>query len=86
MAPIATRSRRHAGLVITVHTPGRLPTLIDCRTTVALLESRVARLAPDDVDRWRDQLPALFARCDGNIRDCLRELYDRSCEDKPSTR
>lgn len=74
---LRSRSRRHAGLVVTVHTPGRLPTLIECRTNVALLESIVARLVPNDIDRWRDDLPALFTRHHGNIRECLRALYDQ---------
>lgn len=71
------RARRHAGLIITAHRPGRLPTLVDCRTTVALLESIVARLVPDDIDALRDDLPALFTKHRGNVRDCLRALYDR---------
>jgi hypothetical protein len=71
------RSRRQAGLIITTHVPGRLPTLIDCRTTVPLLASIVEQLVPGDGERLRDELPELFARHAGNIRLCLRELYDR---------
>ncbi|MBL8849862.1 MAG: hypothetical protein JNG89_09265, partial [Planctomycetaceae bacterium] len=71
------RAGRHAGLVVTLHRSGRLPTLIDCRTSSDLLESIVARLAPDDVDHLRGELPALFHRHQGNIRLCLRSLYDR---------
>lgn len=71
------RSHQHAGLIITTHTPGRLPTLIECRTTTPLLESIVAQLVPDDVARLSDDLPALFARHHGNLRLCLRELYDQ---------
>ena len=51
----------------------RLPTLIECRTKTALLESIVARLVPNDVERWRNELPALFTRHQGNIRKCLRD-------------
>lgn len=71
------RARQHAGLVVTTHRPGLLPKLADCRTTVPLLESIVARLVPDDIDDLRGDLPALFARHAGNLRLCLRELYDR---------
>jgi len=74
---LRSRSRFHAGLVITTHAPGRLPTLCECRTTAALLESLVAQLVPTDVDQLRLELPALFVRHAGNIRLCLRELYDR---------
>ncbi|MFO1096649.1 MAG: hypothetical protein U0992_25565, partial [Planctomycetaceae bacterium] len=91
LGPLAWRhfqyaARRCRGLIITAHTPGRLPTLINCSTTPALLESIVAELIPHDYDRWKGELPALFARHRGNIRDCLRELYDHYCEDQPSTR
>jgi len=72
------RSRQHAGLVITTHAPGRLPTLIECRTTLSLLASIVEQLVPADAASLRDALPELFARHDGNIRTCLRALYDRS--------
>lgn len=71
------RAGRHPGLIITTHRSGRLPTLIECRTSIALLESIVVRLAPDDMDELREDLPALFRRHDGNIRLCLRSLYDR---------
>lgn len=69
-------SRVHAGLVITTHAPGRLATLIECRTSVRLLEQMVAELAPEAIERLRPGLRALFARHAGNVRLCLRELYD----------
>jgi len=71
------RSRRQAGLIITTHAAGRLPTLIECRTTVTLLVSIVEQLAPGSGEGLRDELPELFVRHAGNIRLCLRELYDR---------
>lgn len=71
------RSRQHAGLIITTHAPGRLPTLIECRTTLPLLASIVAQLVPADADSLHSELPGLMARHTGNIRLCLRELYDR---------
>jgi hypothetical protein len=64
-----------AGLVITTHTPGRLPTLLETFTSPALLDSIVADLLPTSrpsPERVRD----LFTRHRGNLRDALRELYD----------
>jgi hypothetical protein len=70
------KSRAHAGLVITTHAAGRLPTLVECRTSSRLLEEIVAKLAPAEFDCLRPGLPALFERHAGNVRLCLRELYD----------
>ncbi|HUG91194.1 MAG TPA: hypothetical protein VML55_10185 [Planctomycetaceae bacterium] len=64
------------GLVITTHRPGRLPTLIECRTTPGLLRRLVAELVPDESGRLDAALEDLFARHEGNLRLCLRELYD----------
>ncbi|HSN54305.1 MAG TPA: hypothetical protein VLT32_06515, partial [Candidatus Sulfomarinibacteraceae bacterium] len=61
-------------LVITSHRPGRLPTILECRTSPGLLAELVRELDPaigDTVD-----LEALFHRHHGNIRLCFRELYD----------
>lgn len=69
-------SLRHAGLIVTSHSAGRLPTLIDCRTDPVLLESIVAELVPGDIDELRPHLPALFAAHQGNLRNCLRALFD----------
>lgn len=69
-------ARRHAGLIITAHTPGRLPTLVECRTSVELLEELVERLAPQHFEAWRPHLAALFLQHGGNLRLCLRTLYD----------
>jgi hypothetical protein len=65
-----------AGLLITTHRAGRLPTLIRCETSPLLLQSVVEELLPHPVPG----LPAveeLFHRHRGNVRDALRELYDR---------
>lgn len=68
-------SRRFGGLLITVHAPGRLPTIYECRPTVELLRRLTVELAgpaaPVDSD-----LLTLYQRHHGNLRDCLRELYD----------
>jgi hypothetical protein len=71
------RTIQHArGLVITTHRPRRLPTLIDCRTTPELLREIVAELLPPGHDLAADLLTRLFAQYRGNVRDCLRALYD----------
>jgi energy-coupling factor transporter ATP-binding protein EcfA2 len=71
------RSRQFRGLLITTHSAGRLPTLHLCRTSVALLERIVTELAPDDPPEPAE-LSRLYRRHRGNLRDCLRELYDRA--------
>lgn len=63
-----------AGLVITSHRPGLLPTLLECRTTLGLLEDIVRELVEDDAASL--PLQHLFEKHLGNIRDVLRELYE----------
>ena len=74
--------RRAGGVLATAHRPGRLPTLHRHRTTPALLRSLVRELLDDkdfddDIGRVEDGLDELFERHGGNVRECLRELYDR---------
>jgi hypothetical protein len=66
-------SRRAAGLVITSHRPGLLPTLVECQTDARLLREILHDLAPDRAGDSEE----LIARHRGNVRDALRELYDR---------
>jgi hypothetical protein len=67
------RATRHAQcLVATLHQPGRLPTLIECRTDEALLRDLVSRLTAQQMPDLDD----LYWRHEGNIRLCFRELYD----------
>ena len=71
------RATRHArSLVATLHQPGRLPTLIECETNSRLLHDLVEELAPTNVIALEPNLEELFLRHNGNIRLCLRELYD----------
>jgi len=70
------------GLVITSHRRGLLPTLIECSTTPALLRAIVNDLLPRGRPLPAESLDRLFARHQGDLRACLRELYDhyaRSC-------
>ncbi len=71
-------ARRTTLLVITSHHPGKLPTLHDHRTTPELLATLVRELldGPEaDIPSTQDLTP-LFERHGGDIRQCLRELYD----------
>lgn len=69
--------RHAAGLVITTHRPGRLPTLIDCATTPQLLNEIVAELLPVTSGSDVEAIAELYHHHRGNIRNCLRDLYDR---------
>lgn len=64
-----------AGLVITQHRGGRLPTVHSCEPNAALLDSLVVELT----EAWLPEGEAsrLLARYYGNVRDCLRDLHDR---------
>ena len=70
----ATRSAGR--LVATLHRPGLLPTLIECRPGCDLLRDLVKELAPGEAPQLASGLDDLFRRHDGNIRLCLRDLYD----------
>ncbi|HEY3571561.1 MAG TPA: hypothetical protein VGP73_26785 [Thermoanaerobaculia bacterium] len=67
------RSRGAAGLIITSHRPGLLPTLHEHRTTPELLAGIVT-----DLEGTADEgeIAELFARHRGDLRLALRELYD----------
>ena len=68
---------RHARcLIVTLHRPGRLPTLIECRTDAGLLRNLVEELVPADTLNLQIGLDDLFQRHEGNLRSCFRELYD----------
>ena len=64
------------GLVITSHRAGLLPTLIECSTTPTLLNEIVNGLLPQSRTVPAEFLDSLYVRHQGNLRDCLRELYD----------
>lgn len=64
-----------AGCVITQHRAGRLPTVLATETSPALLDDLTHELC----GAWLPEGEArrLFLRHHGNVRECLRELYDR---------
>jgi len=69
-------TRRTHCLIVTLHRPGRLPTLIECRTDAGLLRDLVSELAPADDANLKSGINDLFQRHGGNLRSCFRELYD----------
>ena len=70
--------RRNVGLLVTSHTPGMLPTLIECSTSPKLLSDIVTRLTPNTSNPQLDarRIEDLHRKHNGNIRDALRQLYD----------
>jgi hypothetical protein len=69
------------GLIITSHRRGLLPTLLECSTTPALLREIVADLQPQSHAITMEFLDSLYERHKGNLRTCLRELYDLCARD-----
>lgn len=69
-------TRSAAGLVVTSHRPGLLPTLIETSTSPALLESLVEEILGERSADVRALVPGLFEKHGGNLREALRELYD----------
>ena len=70
------KARKAAGLVITSHRPGRLPTLTRCRTTPELLDEIIGEMLDEETRPVTSTARKLFDKHDGNLRDALRELYD----------
>jgi len=68
------RSGRAGGIVVTTHEPGRLPTLVSCATTPALLQEIIEKLIGRD---HSIDVSALHKEHRGNVRDALRDLYDQ---------
>ncbi|MHC4997087.1 MAG: hypothetical protein ACYTGQ_18765, partial [Planctomycetota bacterium] len=80
------RELKHAndpGLLITAHTTGRLPTLVRTATTPDLLQALIEKLHPEPLPDHFPDTQQLFARHRGNLRDALRELFDRYAAVEP---
>jgi len=78
--------RAARGVVIVEHNRGAWPVLYECSTSIALFEELVDELV-QTTDRGmveekltKSSLSSLFDKHGGNVRDCLRELYDRFAE------
>lgn len=77
-------SRGLGGLIVTTHQPGRLPTLHEHRTDAGLLQALVAELVGAEAARGSAaDLENEFRRQRGNLRECLRALYDQSAAGLP---
>lgn len=66
----------NAGLIITTHKPGMLDSLVECSTTPKLLTDIANELVPIQTSMHDDLINSIYARHNGNIRDCLWQLYD----------
>ena len=73
------RSRGAGGLLITVHQPGRLPTLLETQTSPELLAGLVDQILGAG-SAARPLASALFAKHRGNLREALRDLYDHMAQ------
>lgn len=77
-----------AGLIITSHRSGLLPTLTQCRTSAPLLDGLIGQLLSQvsgtiplsGVYGTLPRAEELFVRHHGDLRAALRELYDRCAE------
>jgi hypothetical protein len=76
---LCRRTRSAGGLLVLSHRAGRLPTLIETRTSQALLDDLVAILTPG-----RPCAADWLAAHGGNIREALRGLYDAQAGLRPS--
>jgi len=65
-----------AGLIVTLHQPMHLPTLVECFTSPELLSEITAKLIGAESKQIQELSRALFVKHNGNLRDVLRELYD----------
>jgi ABC-type branched-subunit amino acid transport system ATPase component len=68
-------SRRAKGLVIAGHRRLGLPVLIDCQTTLTILDELLHELAGPVDEPLKQAGARLFRQHDGNIREVLRDLY-----------
>lgn len=74
-------ARRAGGLLVTSHRPGLLPSLHRHRTSPELLAELVTELVGEEGRQaFGLDLEELFERQQGNVRECLRKLYDRWAE------
>ena len=64
------------GLIITSHKAGLMPTLLECSTTEKLLAELVEELLGGMDGIGKIDLTGIYREHNGNIRECLRHLYD----------
>jgi hypothetical protein len=73
--------RGAGGILATSHVAGRLPLLRRHRTSAALLVALAQELSGDSDADLAPTCHALFAAHGGDLRACLRQLYDRAAGD-----
>jgi GTPase SAR1 family protein len=73
--PIRGAASEAAGFIVSVHRTSRLPVALELETSPKLLGALAEGLTGGKLPDGEAEL--LFHRHRGNIRDCLRELYDR---------
>jgi hypothetical protein len=64
------------GLVITTHRLGMMNTLVESSTSERLLAEIVGELIGDPKAAPEDLVREIYRRCNGNIRNCLWQMYD----------
>jgi GTPase SAR1 family protein len=75
-----------AGLIVTLHQPMHLPTLIQCSANPELLQNILRQLIGDSAEKMRETSRSLFLKHNGNLRDVLREFYDIWATQRPAAR
>lgn len=76
-------SRGAAGVLVTGHAAGLLPTLVETRTDTTLLAALTGELLGPGADGLRPLLEDLWRRHGGNLRDVFLSLYDLGARDDP---
>jgi hypothetical protein len=74
--------RQKISIVVTSHYEGLLPTLVCCQPRPETLAGLVKQLLGDLHTDEQAECVKLFQMHRGNIRDCLRQLYDDVAENK----
>lgn len=73
--PVRSAATTAAGFIVTVHRTSRLPVLLELETSAKLLDDLVQELTGGKLPDGESDI--IFHRHRANLRDCLRELYDR---------
>ena len=75
-AKFVQRVKHAKGLIVTVHKPIKLPTILRTATSFKTFKQMVSELQNDSRQFEADQLKALYDTHQGNIRLAFRSLYD----------
>lgn len=73
--PVRAAASYAAGLLVSVHRMSRLPVILELETNATLLGQLVEELTGAVLPKG--EAAVLWQRHYGNVRECLRELYDR---------